>query len=96
MSFYDLSISEHIEYAEYSASVAQQEFEQRRWFAECIWCDRNECDTQKQLEAKGWLLNRHGEFCPSHNYELHGQPRSKHDFIFEQMRREESGAELAH
>jgi len=95
MSFDDLPINDQIEYAEWTIATARQEFEQRAFPVECKLCDRSEHDTQKNLEAKMWLLNRHGEFCPSHNYELHGQPRSKHDFIFKQMR-DEAVSDLAH
>ena len=95
MSFDDLPINDQIEYAEWTIATAQQEFELRVFPVECKLCDRYELATQQKLEAKGWLLNTHGEFCPNHNYELHGQPRSKHDFIFKLMR-DEAISDLAH
>lgn len=66
-SFEDLSLSEIREYEEWAVATAQQEFEQRKFDVQCCVCPRNECDTQQRLEAEGWLFDRSGEFCPTHN-----------------------------
>jgi hypothetical protein len=68
MSLDDLTIFEQEEYSAWADATAQQEFEQRKWTVECELCDRNEIATQQDLERRGWLLDRSGEFCPTHNW----------------------------
>ena len=50
---------------EYDAEMnAWYEYEFREWEVDCLVCLNADCDTQKELERKGWELTQHGEYCP--------------------------------
>lgn len=68
MNIEDLTVAEQAEYQEWAEAAARQEFEERTWGVKCRLCGCIARDTQKNLEARGWLLKREGEFCPTHNF----------------------------
>lgn len=50
---------------EYDAEMNRwYEYEFREWEVDCLVCLNADCDTQKELERKGWELTQHGEYCP--------------------------------
>lgn len=73
----ELPIADQVEYQHWADATAQREYEERKWPVSCRFCDRNEFETQRDLESTGWLLNRHGSFCPPHNYLKFGQPEEE-------------------
>ena len=57
------------EYEQWSDSVNEQmEYELRPFDVKCGSCGVTATDTQKALEAKGWQLDRTGEWCPVDSY----------------------------
>lgn len=50
---------------EYDA-YAEQEYYERPYEVNCKVCGTTDHASQAQLQAKGWALGGHGEFCPSH------------------------------
>ena len=51
-------------YLEASEVFAMQEYYERTHDIKCLMCGKRITATQDELERGGWLLNRHGEFCP--------------------------------
>lgn len=48
----------------YDAMNRWYEYEFREWKVDCLVCLNADCDTQIELERKGWELTQHGEYCP--------------------------------